>query len=321
MGNNNSEGNQNPNHGQNLLSILSNLRVIGDLTVGDITQISLQIIVYLWLPPGLRPFALFLSILIYIGCIIYGFFRLFNGEVGFITNLLLIVGSGFLTLTCIYYMRFWQPELEDTNQPISSSNESDGSTKLQQAKEQQRKLTRRSAMIGAIAIPLLTIAGYAAYYNIPTKDLIVVVAEFWKAGSEPKRDDDNVTEEITQNLREATAKLPRVNIKPLGNSITSQPGKRDDEIAEREGSNYKATIVIWGLYRKSKEGDIFLNFSFKVLKPLKVFPSFGQKTSETKQLLILKEPVLSNTLNTAQSLGTNLPIAVLSWVQYSNNNE
>jgi hypothetical protein len=88
------------------------------------------------------------------------------------------------------------------------------------------------AMIGAIAIPLLTIAGYAAYYNIPTKDLIVLVAEFRKSGS--KQDDDNVTKEIIDDLREATAKLP-VNIKPLGNPITFQSGKRDDEIAEREG--------------------------------------------------------------------------------------
>jgi tetratricopeptide (TPR) repeat protein len=317
MVNNNSEGNQNPKHGQNLLSILSNLRVIGDLTVGDITQISLQVIVYLWLPPGLRPFALFISILIYIGCIIYGFFRLFNGDVGFITNLLLIIGSVFLSLTCIYYVWFWHPESEDTNQPTPSSNESDGNVKLQQAKEQQRKLTRRSAMIGAITIPLLTIAGYAAYYNIPTKDLIVLVAEFRKPGS--KQDDDNVTEEIISDLREATAKLP-VNIKPLGNPITSQPGKRDDEVAEQEGFNYKATIVIWGFYRKPNEENIGLVFGFKVLKPLKVFPSFGLNTGEKEQLLRLEGPILSNTLNPAESFKTNLPdltVLTVGLVSYS----
>ncbi len=317
MRNNNSEGNQNPNHKQNLLSILSNLHVIGDLTVGNITVTTLQIIVYLWLPPSLRPFALFISILIYIGCIIYGFFRLFNGEVGFITNLLLIVGNGLLLLTCVYYVWFWQPELEDRNQLTPSSNESDGNVKLQQAKEKQRKLTRRSAMIGAIAISLLTITGYAGYYNIPTKDLIVLVAEFRKSGS--KQDDDNVTEEIISDLREATAKLP-VNIKPLGNPITSQPGKRDDEVAEQEGSNYKATIVIWGFYRKPNEENIGLVFGFKVLKPLKAFPSFGLNTGEKEQLLRLEGPILSNTLNPAESFKTNLPdltVLTVGLVSYS----
>lgn len=44
MKNNNSGGKKNPKDRQNLQSILSNLRVKGDLTVGNITQISLQFI-------------------------------------------------------------------------------------------------------------------------------------------------------------------------------------------------------------------------------------------------------------------------------------
>jgi hypothetical protein len=119
-----------------------------------------QRIVYLGLPFNSRHlhFVQFLANSTYLACLVGGFIRLWQNGADSISLLLLIVGSGLLSLTCLYYAWFWKPEVQDKSTPSSEPPDSDERVKVQQTKQQERQQLRRLAMVGFIAIPLLTCA-------------------------------------------------------------------------------------------------------------------------------------------------------------------
>jgi tetratricopeptide (TPR) repeat protein len=202
---------------------------------------------------------------------VYGFVKLFaDKDAGLVTLISLAVGVLLLLGICLYYARFWQPEHQDGGrsafEPLS-----DELIRVQAQKQRQRQRVRRSAVVGLILIPLLSLSGVAGWQHVqslPIKDIIVLVAEF--DGPDPKT--YGVTETVIRQLRQATEKYPDVKIQALNQTITEQQGSTT---ARTEGEKRKATIVIWGWYRNPGE-VVPLSVNFEVLRPPQDLPNLGQ---------------------------------------------
>jgi tetratricopeptide (TPR) repeat protein len=95
--------------------------------------------------------------------------------------------------------------------------------------------------------------------------IIVLVADF--DGPDPEK--WGVTEEVTSQLRGATARYTDVQIQRLNRPI------KDSEVAQTEGKEREATIVLWGWYRIPGE-VVRLSVHFEVLNPPKEFSALGQ---------------------------------------------
>lgn len=195
-------------------------------------------------------------------------------KVGITTALLLIVGIGLLWGTCIYYARFWKPELQDKSPSAFQPKPSDRQVKAQQIKEQRRKIVRRSAFVGVFAIPILTVVGFFTwqyFLNLfTTNDIIILVADF--EGPDPEK--YRVTETILNNLHSATEEYSNVKVQALNKPITEKEGS---EVARDEVEKYKATsIVIWGWYGKTEE-TVPISVHFEVLRPPEYLPKLEQE--------------------------------------------
>lgn len=217
---------------------------------------------------------------------IYGFVKLFGDkDAGLVTIVSLSVGILLLLAICLYYARFWQPEKQDKGR--SSAFEpplSDQQVKAQTQKEQRRGLIRRSAAAGLILVPILSISsvtGWQYYQSLPTKDNIILVADF--DGPDPKQ--YRVTDTIFNELHRVAEKYPDVKVLPLNRLITEQEGS---EVARTEGKRHKATIVIWGWYGNTGEA-VPLSVHFEVLHPPKEFPELGQNFKGQVQTAAIAE--------------------------------
>jgi hypothetical protein len=243
-----------------------NLTAERDIRIGSI----IQKIIYLGLPLNgqhLR-FVQFLENSACLTCLICGFIRLWQNGADFTTLLLLITGSGLLSLTCLYYAWFWKPGVQDKSAPITELSDSDESVKAQPAKKQLRQQARRLAMIGTFAIPLLSGAGFLVWQSLPPTNTLLLVANF----DGPNQQNYQVTETILRNLRNAAKAYTDVKVRALNQPITEQQGS---EVARAEGAQKKATIVIWGDYGVTQT-DAQIGVHFEVLKTSTYFPELGQ---------------------------------------------
>lgn len=227
---------------------------------------------------------------------IYGFVKLFaEKDAGLIALIALSVGILLLLCICLYYARFWKPEQQDKGSSLFELSLSDKRVKAQAKKERRRKLVRRLAIGGLILIPILSSSGFAGWQylqSLPSKDIIVLVAEFDSSDSK----NFGVTETVINQLRQATEQYSDVRIQALNKSITEQEGS---EVARTEGKKRKATIVIWGWYRNT--GDIVpLSVNFEVLRPPKELPKLGQAARGSIQTAAISE-LKSFTLQTRLS--------------------
>lgn len=214
-----------------------------DIQVGQIVQK----IVYLGLPFNSQHlrFVQFLANTVYVSLLLGGFWRLWQQGADWATLLMLLLGSGLLCLTCLYYARFWKPERQDKGIPNSEPTDSDEFVQREHTKHQSRQLTRRMAMIGFVTIPLLTWGGYEVWRALPSPQVLVLVANFANAQNADYRDDRGVTENILKNLQEATKSYADVKVQALDQTIRVQEGS---EVARVKGEQRKAAIVIWGDY-------------------------------------------------------------------------
>ena len=184
-----------------------------------------------------------------------GFIKLALGDTGLITNILLVVGIVSLWLLCAYV--YWKPY-------SVSRSAGFGVTPLSPSKQYKR--LRRLALAGMFVTPILTIASFYTWQHLPTKDIIVLLADF-QASSEEKQ--YGVTQNIFEQMEEATQKYSDVKIQLLNKVVTEK------KEALNEGKKYKATIVIWGQYRVTST-TVQLNPHFEVLRPPKYLPKIGR---------------------------------------------
>jgi tetratricopeptide (TPR) repeat protein len=127
------------------------------------------------------------------------------------------------------------------------------------------KILRRIALAGMFIISI-SIATFGLWQKIPTKDIIILLADFETSGEQKNY---RVTKNIFDQLEAATQNYTDVKIKRLNKAISS---KKD---ALEEGGNLKATIVIWGEYGATAT-TVQLISHFEVLRKLKYLPQIGQ---------------------------------------------
>jgi len=261
-----------------------NMSAVSNVTARDI-QIGqiVQKIVYWGLPFNSRHlhFVQLVANSAYFACLIYGFIRLWQEGADFATLLLLIGGSGLLSLTCLYYAGFWKPELQDKNAPGSEPTDSDERVKAQRSKHRSRQGTRRLAIVGIFAIPLLTFTGFEVWRSMPAPGVLLLVANF----DGVEQQNYQVTENILRNLRSATNSYADVKVQALHQTITEQQGS---EVAQAAGERKKASIVIWGEYGVTAD-YVQISTYFEVLKPPTDFPDLGQTASGAAQTAAIAE--------------------------------
>lgn len=252
------------------------------IQIRDIVQ-TIQTSVNLGLPLNRRHlrFVQFLANSTYLTCLIGGFIRLWQNGADEISLLLLIVGSGLLSLTCLYYAWFWKPEVQDKSAPSSEPPNSDERVRTQRNKQRSRQRVRRLAMVGVFAIPLLTCAGFFVWRSLPAPYVLLLIADF----DGVEQQNYQVTENILRNLRNDTEPYADVKVQALSQTITEQQGSK---FARDVGEWRKASIVIWGSYGVTST-NVQDSVHFEVLKPLDDFPKLEKTARGEAQTLALSE--------------------------------
>jgi tetratricopeptide (TPR) repeat protein len=278
-----------------------------DIQIGQLVQK----IVYWGLPFNSRHlrFVQVLANSAYLTCLLAGFIRLWQSGADFTTLLLLILGSGLLSLTCLYYAWFWRPEVQDKSAPDSELPDSDERVKAQRTRQQSRQRTRRLAIVGFVVIPLLTCAGFFVWQSLPPPNVLLLVADF----DGVEQQNYQVTENILRNLRKATESYADVRVQALNQPITEQQGS---EVARTAGKQRKASIVIWGDYGVTPT-NVQISVHFEVLKPPKNFPELGKTArgeAQTAAIAELNSFKLQTHLSSEMSY---LTLFTLGTVQYA----
>jgi tetratricopeptide (TPR) repeat protein len=253
--------------------------------IGRITQT----IVYLGLPLNSRHlrFVQLLANSAYLTCLVGGFIRLWQNGADSNSLLLLIVGSGLLSLTCLYYAGFWKPEVQDKGAPM----------------------VRRLATVGVLAVPLLTCAGFFIWRSLPAPHVFLLVANL----DGVEQQNYQVTENILRNLRNATKPYADVKVQALNQTITEQQGS---EVARTVGEQKKASIVIWGSYGVTST-NVQVSVHFEVLKPPDKFPKLEKTARGEAQTLAIAELKSFKLQTRLSNQMSYLTLFTLGMVQYA----
>ncbi|MFQ6058738.1 MAG: tetratricopeptide repeat protein [Anaerolineae bacterium] len=212
------------------------------------------------LPSWIMGFIAFVSAVV-------GFIKLWQGDTGLVTIVLLTIGVGGVWLGCAILA------FKRTSPLVPGGK---GLWKYPR--------WRPWALASVFVIPFL-IAGGAYYYRYqqaqpPTK-VIILVANF--DGPEQKK--YRVTETVLGRLRQALEGYDDVQVEALGQAITEAEGS---DAARAEGEKRKAAIVIWGWYGVTAEA-VPLSVHFEVLRPPKYMPELGPEAKGQVQAMAVAE--------------------------------
>ena len=212
------------------------------------------------LPGWITGFIAFISAVV-------GFVRLWQGNTGLVTIVLLAVGLGGGMLGCLYVAFKRTPPLVKGGK---------GTWQYPRA--------RPWALAGLIIILVLAAGGvgYHLYQQAkpPTK-IILLVADF--DGPEPQK--YRVTETVLARLRQALEPCNDVQVESLGRTITEREGSA---VARAEGEKRKAAIVIWGWYGVTAEA-VPMSVHFEVLRPPKCMPELGPEAKGAVRTMAVAE--------------------------------
>jgi tetratricopeptide (TPR) repeat protein len=187
---------------------------------------------------------------------IIGFIKLWQGNKGLITTILIVFGIGALLSVCIYLSFKKKPSVIEgaPTQPVFRN-------------------ANRIGIIGLIIISVLSLISLilGLYFRLsPADKVIVLVADF--VGPEPAK--WGITDNILKKLEEGLAEEPQAKLKALGRTISQYEGS---ETARRLGKKNKATIVIWGWYAATEKA-CNLNVHFEVLSKIADLPKIEYKS-------------------------------------------
>lgn len=124
--------------------------------------------------------------------------------------------------------------------------------------------TRRWTVLGIISIALITIATLTVWEyrkSIPPDKIMVLLADF--EGDDPQKYD--TTRIIYEQLSKALKKYPEVRCERLGQVIKADTSEQETEVAQRKGTDYKASIVLWGRCIINEE-NVRVTTHFEVLR-------------------------------------------------------
>ena len=185
---------------------------------------------------------------------VVGFIKLWQGDTGLVTVVLLVMGIGGGLLSCLYLAFKRTPPLVEGS--------SKGVWRYPRA--------RVWALAGLVLIPLL-VGGVVCYHLFeeaqpPTKS-IVLIADL--DGPDPKK--YRVTETVLSRLHTELEPYEDVQVVALGRAISEVEGSA---AAHTEGERHKAAIVIWGWYGTTEEA-VELSVHFEVLRETRCMPEIG----------------------------------------------
>ena len=192
---------------------------------------------------------LIIAITVFVAAVV-GFIKLFQGNTGLVTVILLVLGVGLLWLSSFYVYfkkkvesgQIWSRQEVGVKRPAYSER------------------WRRIALAGIFAVPILTATGFFGwkyYQSMPSDKIIILIANF----DGPDKD-YGVTDTIFRQLKGLEKKYTDVDVQPLRQTITALDGS---EVARVKGKDHTANIVLWGWYRKSTKMSKVTVY-FEVLK-------------------------------------------------------
>jgi tetratricopeptide (TPR) repeat protein len=195
---------------------------------------------------------------------VVGFVKLWQGDTGLVTTVLLAIGVGGGTLGCAY-LAFKR------TLPLVLGGKGTW----------QYRRWRPWALAGLVIIPLLTASGlsYHLYEQAqpPTK-VIILVARFHG----PDSDKHQVTNKVLNDLHRALARYDDVKVEGLGQVITEEEGS---DAARAEGKNHQAAIVIWGWYRATEKA-VELLAHFEVLRSPEYMPELEPEKGHAQTITV-----------------------------------
>ena len=199
---------------------------------------------------------------------VVGFIKLWQGDTGLVTVVLLVVGIGGGLLSCLYLAFKRTPPLVEGS--------SKGVWRYPRA--------RVWALTGLVLIPIL-VGGVVCYHLFeeaqpPTK-IILLIADF--DGPDPKN--YRVTETVLARLSTELELYEDVQVVALGWCITEAEGSA---AARAEGEKRKAAVVIWGWYGVTAEA-VSISVHFDVLRSPKYMPELGLGTKGLAQTMAVAE--------------------------------
>jgi tetratricopeptide (TPR) repeat protein len=203
---------------------------------------------------------------------LYGLVQLTRGDSGVLTVLALVIFIGGLWLISIYaYFRKASPL---SRVGFTASRPS--------GKFFYSSRVRHLSFAGIIAIPILvscTLGIWMYIRNLPSDKTIILIADF------PSLDGENygVTEKIIEQLRASTTQFPDLKVETLKQPITAQEGS---DVARAMGKERKATIVLWGWYKRT-DANIVLSAHFEVLHK----PALLTLRQEKEELNLAREGI------------------------------
>jgi tetratricopeptide (TPR) repeat protein len=198
---------------------------------------------------------------------VVGFVKLWQGDTGLVTIVLLAIGAGGGTLGCAYLAFKRTPPLVKGGKGIW-----------------QYPRWRPWALAGIVMILLLTASGvgYYLYQRAqPPDKVLLLVADF----DGPEMEKYRVTETLLNKLHQALEPYDDVQVKALGQAITEAEGSA---VARAEGEKRKAAIVIWGWYGVTEEA-VPLSVHFEVLRPPEHMPDLGPEAKGRVQAMAVTE--------------------------------
>jgi hypothetical protein len=194
-----------------------------------------------------------------------GFIKLWQGDTGLVTMVLLVVGAGGGTLGCAYLAFKRTPPL------------------VEGGRGTWQYLRWRPWALASMVIILLLTAGGVGYHfyqqaQPPTKVILLLVADF--DGPEPQK--YRVTKTVWESLGLALEKYNDVQVERLERSFEKSADART------KGKNRDAAIVIWGWYGVTAEA-VPLSVHFEVLRPLEHLFELGPEAKGQVQTMPVAE--------------------------------
>ena len=191
---------------------------------------------------------------------LFAFIQVIQGDTDLATAILWFVGISFVWLSCLYFFRFWRPEKQDGSSKLVLPPPTDRQVKKYRQKISQRKLIRRTALVGLLLVPLLAISGYLIQEYRPLQDTLVLVANF-----EPvDQVDTGITSAIYNPLAVVLDEYDGVKIDRLQAPIVPPTSQKARSVGEAK----KASILIWGERFRPDDAVVTANIHFELLSPL-----------------------------------------------------
>lgn len=256
--NDNHQSHQQPDAHSIKQTAASHLEAGGNIHIGSIEQVANF---YRGIVPDSRQrgFVSLILVLAMAAVWIIGWVRLVQ-EADLIAQCLLFPGAILLSLICVYWGWYWQPEFRDQNFP--QLNSSTKSEYAQYRKAQSRKQKRQLARLSAIIIPIITITGFSVWQVLPANRVLILVAEFQNQtliNQDDKAITINIATSLENAVKEAESQRPHIEIQRIS-------AIQDEETAQAVGKQRKAFAVIWGWYSTAEENGQ-IRIKFEILNP------------------------------------------------------